>query len=539
MNALKVLDGAGMDRGITVLAAAYNGRDYIEEQMDSILAQGQGGILLVVSDDGSSDGTGVLLDRYGLKHRDRVLILHRRTGSGGAAAHFLGLLKMMASLAAGKGKAAWEDDYDLTPEQGERLIRAASSDYFMLIDQDDVWLPCKAQMHLRNMQELEGIISDPETEGTGLKDALTILSQSLADFGEQPYQETNANITLNAVKGITHILNEYDSKLKNAMQEQKDDLAASVKDINGKLKQLAELNKSIVHEVFVSDDLDGVSYGPNDLLDQRNVILDDLSRYGNVSVTEGGDGRIQVKFNGKTVVDSSGHQFTSDELLIGPDGVTLTWNSDNSGMHLENGALKAYTDVITGNAPGNAGIPYYQQKLDDFAAAFGELMNNTIHEDDGTAVFKTLIEAEGGGALTAGNISVSTAWAEDPSYVIRDQNPDGTLDNTDIMKLKAGLTEERTFGKEYRYSGNFSGFITNYTDTLGSDIKTTKARLNASLAIAESVEKDRQGVSGVSLNEEGINLMTYNKAFQALGRLMTTMDEQLDMIINQMGMVGR
>ncbi len=47
------------------------------------------------------------------------------------------------------------------------------------------------------------------------------------------------------------------------------------------------------------------------------------------------------------------------------------------------------------------------------------------------------------------------------------------------------------------------------------------------------------GVSGVSLNEEGINMMTYNKAYSALGRLMTTMDEQLDMIINQMGLVGR
>ena len=34
-------------------------------------------------------------------------------------------------------------------------------------------------------------------------------------------------------------------------------------------------------------------------------------------------------------------------------------------------------------------------------------------------------------------------------------------------------------------------------------------------------------------------MMTYNKAYQALGRLMTTMDEQLDMIINKMGMVGR
>ena len=47
------------------------------------------------------------------------------------------------------------------------------------------------------------------------------------------------------------------------------------------------------------------------------------------------------------------------------------------------------------------------------------------------------------------------------------------------------------------------------------------------------------GVSGVSLNEEGISMMTYNKAYQDLGRLMTTMDEQLDMIINKMGIVGR
>ena len=74
---------------------------------------------------------------------------------------------------------------------------------------------------------------------------------------------------------------------------------------------------------------------------------------------------------------------------------------------------------------------------------------------------------------------------------------------------------------------------------MGTDKKTNDSRLKASLAIAESVESDRMGVSGVSLNEEGINMMTYNKAYSALGRLMTTMDEQLDMIINQMGLVGR
>ena len=59
------------------------------------------------------------------------------------------------------------------------------------------------------------------------------------------------------------------------------------------------------------------------------------------------------------------------------------------------------------------------------------------------------------------------------------------------------------------------------------------------LPVAERVDTDRLATSGVSLNEEGINMMTYNKAYQALGRLMTVMDEQLDTIINKMGLVGR
>ena len=105
---------------------------------------------------------------------------------------------------------------------------------------------------------------------------------------------------------------------------------------------------------------------------------------------------------------------------------------------------------------------------------------------------------------------------------------------------KAALEKDFEFGDgSDKFTGTFSEFITGYTNTLGTDKKTNDSRLKASLAIAESVESDRMGVSGVSLNEEGINMMTYNKAYSALGRLMTTMDEQLDMIINQMGLVGR
>ena len=140
------------------------------------------------------------------------------------------------------------------------------------------------------MDQIEGIISDPEVEGTGIKAALTTLSQALADFSQSPYQETNANIVMNAFKGVTQVLNEYDANLKTLMEQTKNDLSVAVEDINTKLDQLSELNSSIAHEIFSNNDYDGVNYGPNDLLDQRNVILDDLSRYGDVQVTDLEDG---------------------------------------------------------------------------------------------------------------------------------------------------------------------------------------------------------------------------------------------------------
>ena len=183
------------------------------------------------------------------------------------------------------------------------------------------------------MDQIEGIISDPEVEGTGIKAALTTLSQALADFSQSPYQETNANIVMNAFKGVTQVLNEYDANLKTLMEQTKNDLSVAVEDINTKLDQLSELNSSIAHEIFSNNDYDGVNYGPNDLLDQRNVILDDLSRYGDVQVTDLEDGKIQVKINGKVVVDASGASYTNDKLNIGSDGVTLTWNSNNQNAH--------------------------------------------------------------------------------------------------------------------------------------------------------------------------------------------------------------
>lgn len=386
------------------------------------------------------------------------------------------------------------------------------------------------------LAEIEEAISDPEVEGTGIKDALTTLLNALTKYSENPSQETQANIVRSAFTGVAQTLNQYYRKLETIKEQQKTDLQIAVSDINTKFEQLAELNKTIVDEIFTNKDYDGSTYGPNELYDQRNLILDELSRYGELQVIPKDDGGIQVKFNGQTVVDGTGNQYTTDAVLIGPDGLSMAWRSSQKSVGITTGVLKGYMDVLTGSNVISKGIPYYEEKLNNLAQNLAAQFNQVIPNDGGEPGYKQLLAGDEDGVITAQNISVSDKWLADANYVIQ-QNPDGEMDTTHALNMKNLLDKDLDFNGEF--TGTFSEFVSYYATALGSDMTLNESRLTASVATAESVEQDRMSVSGVSLNEEGIQMMTYNKAYQALARMMTTMDEQLDVLINKTGLVGR
>ena len=160
---------------ITVLLAARNGETYISQQLDSILDQKED-IRILVSDDCSSDHTREILERYRKQWPDRILALFRREPSGGAGAHFLKLMKLMADGGRygvleenekdpwggkeEKGKGGpWERGGEYAPLSREErflLEDMAHASYFMLSDQDDVWKPQKASMLLKKLHEMEG-----------------------------------------------------------------------------------------------------------------------------------------------------------------------------------------------------------------------------------------------------------------------------------------------------------------------------------------------------------------------------------------------
>ncbi|MCC8028066.1 MAG: glycosyltransferase family 2 protein [Clostridium sp.] len=143
---------------ITVLTASFNGGKYIRQQLDSILVQSRVKIGILVSDDCSSDGSYELLEEYQKEHKGQVLALRRSYGSGGAAAHFLKLLKLVADHRPGREgeleKDLWEYG-ELKEEERSFLKELAGAEYFMLSDQDDVWLPYKGERLLKKMRAAE------------------------------------------------------------------------------------------------------------------------------------------------------------------------------------------------------------------------------------------------------------------------------------------------------------------------------------------------------------------------------------------------
>ena len=89
------------------------------------------------------------------------------------------------------------------------------------------------------------------------------------------------------------------------------------------------------------------------------------------------------------------------------------------------------------------------------------------------------------------------------------------------------------------FIGSFNDMFSNMCTVLGNDQRTTNVELNSDYNSLLQIDTNRDGVSGVDLNDEAMNMMQYQKAYTAACRLMTAVDEALDRLINNTGIAGR
>jgi len=167
-------------------------------------------------------------------------------------------------------------------------------------------------------------------------------------------------------------------------------------------------------------------------------------------------------------------------------------------------------------------------------------------------LFKT---SDGSKKFTASNIKINDDWMNNSIHIISSHDPNaGSTANDNILKMLKSLTDSREFKYEYTkldsggnkttnyisfYSGNFSQCYSTLENNQGIDSSTNKAILDNHVSVVKQTANNKDSVSGVSLDEEGINLMHYQKSFSAAARFMTTLDQALDTLINNTGVVGR
>jgi glycosyltransferase involved in cell wall biosynthesis len=173
-----------MDK-IEILLATYNGGRFLREQLDSIFKQSYQNFALLVRDDGSTDDTLDILNEYIIKYPQQISIVEDEVAHRGATFSF------------------------------EYLIQKATAKYFMLCDQDDVWLPNKIEVCIKTMKELEAVSGNiPLMVFTDLKEVdtnLNIINQSFID-SQKLFPEVASNpikiLSLNVVAGCTMMINQ-------------------------------------------------------------------------------------------------------------------------------------------------------------------------------------------------------------------------------------------------------------------------------------------------------------------------------------------
>ena len=88
-------------------------------------------------------------------------------------------------------------------------------------------------------------------------------------------------------------------------------------------------------------------------------------------------------------------------------------------------------------------------------------------------------------------------------------------------------------------STTLGGYYDAFLAKIGSDAGHAELMLKAQQHVATQLDEQRQSVMGVNMDEELLDMMALNKAFGAMARYATTVDEMLDRIINGFGLVGR
>lgn len=398
------------------------------------------------------------------------------------------------------------------------------------------------------ISQLEVIINEPSD--SGIREVMDQFWEAWQDLVNNPENDSVRTVVAERGATLADTINHAYTQLVDLQEDLNATIDTKVDEINSIAEQISDLNKQIL-SITVS------GQAPNDLMDRRDVLLDQLSRLININVNDDHDGMIAIQIGERTLVQ--GVNYTTLDTQADSDGMKMiVWSDTQVKIRIQGGELKGLMDArgrtsLAADADSDYRglVPEMIDKLNKLAEAIvtetnavhrqGFSLTNQTGTPDGTNFFD-----EPADPTTVAN------WAE---YMkVCDailSNPENIAAATERTWSAAGEPTNFGDGSNALALANLKnaliidGTMTmdDYWRSLASTVgvqgqQATRMVENQENLVAE-LDNKRQSVSGVSLDEELTNMIKYQHAYNAAARFITAIDEQLELVVNRLGLVGR
>lgn len=364
------------------------------------------------------------------------------------------------------------------------------------------------------LKQLETILGEPSEAGLqNLMGEFWNAWQQLSKNSESTSVRTSM---LESGRMLTTTFNQLSYKLSQLQANLNEQVKVKVAEVNNITQRISELNHDI---------LGTTTFGmqPNDSLDERDLLIDQLSKIVEVQVNELDSGVVVINLNGTQLVN----QYSATELTVVPNAANKGYydvksSIDNLSITMVTGELKSLInsrDVV---------VPEYQNQLDILASTLITQVN-AAHQAgfglDGVSGYSFFTGTNASDIALHSDVSdVGHIAASGTAAGVPGDNANAVL----LAQLKDKLVliggNNTTMGDYYR------SIITD----LGIESQESARMAENSQLYIDLIESHRQSVSGVSLDEETTNMIKYQKAYEAAARVITVFDEMLDTLINRM-----
>lgn len=358
-----------------------------------------------------------------------------------------------------------------------------------------------------------GAVSSVDGTTRGLANGLSSLFNAFQSVATSPSSIADRQLLMNQAQSLATRFNQTATGLNNIRSLLNTSLDGNVKDANSLLSSIADLNKQIVGSEA------GGNGAANDLRDLRQQKLEELAKLVDFQTSDGTNGAINITIGATQLVADSQVLDTLQTYDAGGGQMLVRTVTGGTPLTLTGGQMQGTIDARDG------ALATLQTSLDTLASQLITQVN-AVH----SAGF-SLTGTTGANFFTgtsAATMGVNAALAGDPSLV-QAAGVAGASGNNTVALALAQLADAPQAGL-----GNqtFSNSYNQTVASLGYSLSDANNQVADSDTVTGMLLQQRDSISGVSVDEEMADLVRFQKAYQASAKLVTTVDEMLDTVIN-------